>query len=85
MPIIRKKYKGYSKLIEAMMNRHSVYNKTLKYISNKEASGDALVIRPSEKLPIGRIEHDPDTMRAVYALGRAAGEEALEKIREFLK
>ena len=85
MPIIKRKYKGYPKLIEAMKNRYLVYNKTLKYVSDKEVSGDVLVIRPSEKLPIGRVEHDADTMRAVYDLGRSAGEESLNKIREFLK
>lgn len=85
IPIIKRKYKMYPKLIKAMENRHLVYNQTLEYISYKEASGDALVIRPNEKLPIGRIEHNPDTMRAVYELGRKAGTESLEKIREFLK
>lgn len=85
MPVIKRKYRDYPKLIEAIKNRHHVYNETLKYVLSKEVSGDALVIRPNEKLPIGRIEHDADTMRTVYELGRKAGEESLCKIREFLK
>ena len=83
--IIRKIYKKYPKLIDAMKNRHIVYNETLRYIAEKEASGSTLVIRPKEKLPIGRIEHNPDTMRTVYELGRKAGEESLDKIRGFFK
>ena len=60
----------YPKLIEAMEKRHKVYNKTTKLIEEMERSGEALVIRPKEKLKIGHIEHNPDVLERVYQIGR---------------
>ena len=43
------------------------------------------MIRPREQLDIGRMEHNPEKMRAVYALGRELRKEKRNEIREFLR
>ena len=68
-----------------MENRHNEYNDTLAYITEKEKSGEVLVIRPEAALDIGKTEHDPEKMQKVYDLGRAAGEKYLNKVKEFIK
>ena len=49
-----------------------------------ERSGEALVIRPKEKLKIGHIEHNPDILERVYQIGRKTGEEKLQEVKRFI-
>lgn len=84
LPIIKLVYRKYPKLIEAMENRHRVYNETLAYIAQKEKDGELLVIRPEGKLPIGRVEKDPEKLKEVYNIGRVAAEKQLDTILQYL-
>lgn len=77
--------KQYPKVLEAMEQRHIVYNETLQYILQKEQEGSVFVIAPEEKLDIGRTEKDPEKLRQVYALGRKAAEARLQELKTFLK
>lgn len=85
MPIIRRKYKKYPKLVEVMENRHIMYNNELDYIKKKEDKGELFVIRPNEALNISRIEKNPEKLRAVYDEGRNVTEQNLEKLISFLE
>ncbi len=85
MPVIKIAMRKYPKLIEALAKRHEVYNETTKYIAEKEAKGELLVIRPDEKLPIGRTEKEPKKLEAVYNLGREIAEKRIDEVKEFLK
>jgi predicted patatin/cPLA2 family phospholipase len=71
-------------MIEAMDNRHLMYNAQLEYVAEAEHAGRCLVIRPDEKLPIGHVCHDPDLMQRIYDLGREMGERCLSDIRQFM-
>ena len=73
----------YPKMIEAMDKRHLMYNQQLVYVYEAEQAGRALVIRPSEKLSIGHISHDPEEMQRVYDIGRETGEQQIEEIKRF--
>ena len=84
MPLVKLKYRRYPKLIEAMANRHQMYNEELEYIRLKEKAGELLVIRPERSLEIKKVEKDPAVLRHVYDLGRAAGQERLAEIKAFL-
>ena len=83
MPLMRIALRKYPKMIEAMDKRHLMYNKQLVYVYEAEKAGRALVIRPSEKLPIGHISHDPEEMQRVYDIGRATGEKHIDAICSF--
>lgn len=84
MWLFKQSLKKYPKMIEAIANRHNAYNQTRDYIFAQERAGKAFVICPKEPLPIGKIEHDPENMRKIYALGRKVAEEKLEELRQFL-
>ena len=83
MPLMRLALRKYPKMIEAMENRHLMYNQELEYVRQAEREGRCLVIRPDEKLPIGHISHDPENMRRVYEIGRRKGKEHLDQIIDF--
>lgn len=84
LSLMKIRYKKYPKLVEAMVTRHNQYNAALEYIARKEAKGELLVIRPMEKLPIGRTEKDPDKLRQVYEIGRSAAERRIPEILAYL-
>ena len=85
LPLMKLKLKQYPKLLETMKNRHTNYNNTLEYIRNEEQKGSVFVLCPKEKLPIGRIEHNPERLKAVYEIGRETALEHIEEIKNFLQ
>lgn len=72
--IIKPFLRRYPAIYNALKNRHIWYNKTLEYIDNQVAKGDAILISPEKPLEISRICHDPDVMQRIYDLGRRAAE-----------
>ena len=78
-------YRKYPKFIETVQNRHIVYNKELALLEELEKDGKAFVIRPSEPIPCGRIEHNPDNLQKAYELGRKDARNALKGVLDFLK
>ena len=85
MPFIRLMYRKYPALVQAMEVRHLMYNAQRDYVNQQEAAGNALVIRPTEPLPVKRLTKDPAVLRATYNIGRAAAEKRLEEIRSYLE
>ncbi len=75
----------YPKMIEAIANRHIMYNEEIRYIGEKEEKGEIIVIRPRAALNLKHTEHDPEVLRSIYEEGRQAGLENLDRVREFLK
>jgi len=84
MGIFKLSLKKYPKMIEALENRHIMYNDTIKYIEEKEKNGEILVIRPSNILPIKRTTRDREKIKEVYEAGREEALKKLDDIRYFL-
>jgi predicted patatin/cPLA2 family phospholipase len=85
LPLMKLHYRKFPKLVEAITTRHEQYNATLDHIAHREAAGELLVIRPAEKLPIGRTEKDPDKLRQVYEIGRQTAEARIAEIQKYLE
>lgn len=84
MGLFKISLRKYPKMIEALENRHNMYNETTKYIEEKEEKGEVFVIRPKEILPVKRTSRDPRKLKAVYEAGRDEALKNLEKVKEFL-
>lgn len=85
MALIRKKYRNYPNLVEAVANRHIVYNRTLDEITKEEEAGRLFVIRPEKPIPVSRVEKDPEKLKQAYALGRAAMEKKMAALTAYLQ
>lgn len=83
MPLMRIALRKYPNMIKALDIRHTMYNRQLEYVRQAEKEQRCLVIRPSEKIPIGHVSHDPQQMKAVYDMGRAEAEKNIERIKVF--
>ena len=85
LPIMKRKYRKYPKLLEAVESRDIIYNATLRYIAEKERKGEILVIRPETALDISKVEKDPEKLKAVYVQGRLAASARLAEIKKYLE
>ena len=83
MLLMRIALRKYPKMIEALDQRHIMYNCQLDYVRQAEREGRCIVIRPDAKLPIGHISHDPEEMQRVYELGRDTGLRNIDRLKEF--
>ena len=61
-----------------------MYNQELEEIEALEQEGKILVIRPSQKIKIGKMEHNLDIVKQMYDLGRADGEAVWQQVQKFL-
>ena len=84
MGLFKISLRKYPKMIEALENRHNMYNETTKYIEEKEEKGEIFVIRPKEILPVKRTSRDPRKLKAVYEAGREEALKNIDKIKVFL-
>ena len=85
MGLIAARYKAYPQFVETMRKRHEVYNQTLALVETERKAGRAFVIQPDTAPGIGRIEHDPQKLQALYEIGYAAAERRHDALLEFLK
>lgn len=85
MPLMKIVFKKYPRLVERMENRYKEYNEISEYIEKKEETGEIFVLRPAGKLPIERMEKNPEVLKAVYQIGRNTAEKNIEKLKEYLK
>ena len=69
MKLMGMRYKKYPKFRETLSNRNKHYNDTLDRIKYLEDKKEIFVIRPSRKVPIKRIEHNPRVIQEQYDLG----------------
>ena len=83
MPLLRLSLRKYPRMIQALDERHLMYNHQLAYVAQAEAEGRCLVIRPDGPIPIGHVSHDPAKMQRVYDMGRAEGERRIADIIHF--
>ncbi len=84
MELIRRKYRKYPAFIESCENRYLNYNACLERLAEAEEKGEALVIRPSRRIPIKRAEKDLSVVQAQYDLGWEDALKRVEEVRKFL-
>ncbi len=84
LPAIRVRLRHYPRLVEAMEQRHVLYNRQMTEILQREQRGASLVLRPPESLGIGHVSHNPIELESVYRIGRQEAERRLPEIRDYL-
>jgi len=68
-------YKKYPNLIEAIMNRHEVYNRQLEICEQLEREKKAIIIRPQIPLALGRSTTNTAQLLALYDEGHREGKD----------
>lgn len=82
--LLETKYRKYPGLIQAMLNRHQIYNETLHYIDQLEQNRQSVVIRPLKKLDVGRFEKNAEKLNALYDQGFEDAAAAYDRIKNLI-
>lgn len=85
MGLIKVRYLKYPKVAELMAERHITYNDQLAYIERQQANGQAFVIRPRYPGNVGRVEKDPEKLKALYRQGYEEAEACYQDLRAYLE
>lgn len=78
--LVKRKYPHYKGLYEAMANRYRMYNETLNYLEQEEQRGNVVIIRPTEKVEVGRMERNPQKLETFFYQGYRDAEKLADKI-----
>lgn len=84
VPVAKVFMKKYPQSVEALANRHKIYNESIEFITQKEKNNEIFVIRPKHKLPVNHIEHDAKKLQEAYDIGRNTAIQQFEKLSEWL-
>lgn len=80
---VKKKYPEYKGLQRMLRERFVSYNQTMDYLDEEEEKGNVLIIRPLEKLKVGRMERSPQKLSALYMQGYEDAKKMLSSIKQF--
>ena len=84
LPLIQRRYREYPNFCRAMEERPERDNQSRAELFRLEKEGKALVIAPNTLHGVGRIEHNVDKLRMLWAEGYQQGMENMEQIRSFM-
>jgi predicted patatin/cPLA2 family phospholipase len=77
-------YSKYPNLVETITNRYIGYNAILQEIDELDAKGEIVLVQPSKKIKLGRIESNPDRLQEMYDLGICDAKALLSRIKKYL-
>lgn len=82
--LIKMAYGKYPKLVDCLNSRYKRYNQSLELVKKLEAQGRAYVIRPNNRIDMGRVERNQDKLKATYDMGYADAVALEDELRKFL-
>lgn len=77
-------YRKYPKMVDAMVNRWKVYNRTLEELERLEQEGKVFIIRPSLPISVSRIENNPEALERAYYAAEREAETVLPELKRWL-
>ncbi len=83
--LMKVQYARYPALCRAMAQRHLTYRREQEEIFAREKEGKAFVIAPASPLPVGRVDHNPENLRAAWRIGQEEAKKRLEELNAFLQ
>ena len=84
LPLIQRRYREYPNFCRTMAERADRDNRARQELFQLEREGKALVIAPESLHGVGRIEHNVDKLRMLWAEGYQQGMERMEELRAFM-
>ena len=78
-------YRHYPHFVETLNNRYLNYNHSLDLITKLEKEKKIFVLRPSQLIPIGRLEKDKEVIQQMYDLGVSDCKNQLKNLKKYLR
>jgi len=77
-------YKKYPEFVKTAKSAYINYNETLNVIRKYENKGKIIVLRPSEKIKMHRVEKNLSKLQAIYDVGVKDCNNNLSRIKEYI-
>lgn len=77
-------YKNYPEFVKTANEGHIKYNETLNLIKKYENDGKIVVLNPSKKIKMRRVEKNLKKLQAIYDVGIKDCNENLTKIKRYI-
>ena len=77
-------YRKYPLFVKAASEVYLKYNETLNLIKKYENDGKIIVLRPSKKIKMRRVEKNLKKLQAIYDVGVKDCNDNLEKIKDYI-
>ncbi len=84
IPLIRRAFRKYPHLVQAMEKRYLNYNKSIDLIEKLEDQGDAFIIYP-KKMIVENNCRDFELLEKNYYFGRIQGKREIKDLKKFLE
>ena len=84
-PLCRLAFPRYKELLRTIEQRNNQYNARIQQIKELEKQGKVYVIRPSEDRPVGRLEKNPEKLKALHALGMQDAQKQWQALERYIK
>ena len=78
------RYAGHPDLVNAVLNRHIMYNQTMDRIEELEAQGSLFVIRPTDDIDEDMIIRDEAHLQHNYDIGEAVANQKMAALKAYL-
>lgn len=85
MRLLKMRYPKNKAFVRKMGNRHIRYNETLAFLEEEEKAGRVFIIRPKEKVEVGRIEKNRKKLEDLYQIGLEDGRNAMTALKQYLE
>lgn len=82
--LVRRKYRHYPGLVEALKERYKKYNNTLHYIEKQQEKGDIFILRPLEPMKVGRMERSPEKLSILFEQGYTDAKNSYTNLKSWL-
>lgn len=82
---VQRVLKQYPALAQAVLDRHTMYNRQLEYVFEQEKAGRCYVIAPAADLHCSSIEKNVTKLERIYQLGYVQGKQKADEVKAFLK
>ena len=83
--LLKMRYPKSKAFVKKMANRHIRYNDTLAFLEKEEEEGRVFLIRPKEKVNVGRVEKNRSKLEALYQIGLEDGRNSIAAMKEYLE
>ncbi|MEH7354474.1 patatin family protein [Neobacillus drentensis] len=82
--LVNRKYPEYKGLQHSLRKRYQIYNDTVAYLEDEEKAGNALIIRPTQPLKVGRMERNPKRLEDLYNQGYKDAKNSMSSILNYI-
>jgi predicted patatin/cPLA2 family phospholipase len=81
---VKKKYRHFPGLVDALKHRHQHYNETLDYIEIQRENGNVFILRPIKPLKVGRMERNAERLTDLFEQGYLDAKNSYEELKTWI-